>query len=274
MAAASRTQGERKPVETDTHAKTGREAPFSGVLAGRWIAITGAGRGLGRALAITLADAGAQVVLLGRDPAALQAVADAIRARSGSEAIPVACDLSQPESIADACRRALAATPVIDVLINNGAPWLEGQIEDLADADIIATVSAAVTGTLLTTKGLLPALRRSKGADIVTIVSTSGLPEEQSGRGSVAFSAAKYGQAGISRRLQHELRAQGIRVTALYPPDFDNTDPLDQSWNVVRDPAAGERLTNRDVVATVLFVLTAPRVCAYPTIVLENMSEA
>jgi hypothetical protein len=61
-------------------------------------------------------------------------------------------------------------------------------------------------------------------------------------------------------------------VTAIYPPDFDDTDPVDANWNEIRDPAAGEKLTNREVIAAVLFAITAPRVCAYPTIVLDNMS--
>ena len=242
------------------------------MLSGKRIVITGASRGLGRALAITAADQGADLVLLGRNETALSIVADAIKTRTGRDVAGVPCDLAQPDSVTEACRQTLRTAPVIDVLINNGAPWLPGSIEDLADADIAATVAAAVTGTVLITKGLLPGLRRSAAADIVTIVSTAGLPGHNFGSASAAFHAAKHGQSGFSERLQQELKRYGIRVTAIYPPDFDATDPLDPAWSTVRDPAAGARLTNREVVATVMFAITAPRVCAYPVIVLDNMS--
>jgi short-subunit dehydrogenase len=131
--------------------------------------------GWAAALAITVADHGADLVLLGRDETALSAVADAIRARCERDIATVPCDLAQPDSVAQACRHTLAATPVVDVLINNGAPWLPGNLEDLGDADIATTVAAVVTGTVLMTKGLLPGLRRSAAADIVTIVSTAGV---------------------------------------------------------------------------------------------------
>jgi NAD(P)-dependent dehydrogenase (short-subunit alcohol dehydrogenase family) len=242
------------------------------LLSGKRIVITGAGRGLGRALAITTADQGADLVLLGRNETALSTVAEAIKTRTGRHVASVPCDLAQPDSVTGACRQTLRTAPVIDVLINNGAPWLPGSIEDLADADIAATVAAAVTGTVLITKGLLPGLRRSAAADIVTIVSTAGLPGQNFGSASAAFHAAKHGQSGFSERLQEELKRYGIRVAAIYPPDFDDTDPLDPAWNTVRDPATGAKLTNREVVAAVMFAITAPRVCAYPLIVVDNMS--
>lgn len=240
-------------------------------LSDRRIVITGASRGLGRALAITAADHGAELVLLARDTAASRRVADAINARTGRRAASLECDLARPDSIAQACRQILAEGSVIDVLINNGAPWLPGKFEEITEADITATIAAAVTGTLLITKGLLPGLRRSMAADIVTLVSTSGLPGNNRGGGSVPFRAAKHGQSGLSAQLHEELKTHGIRVTAIYPPDFDDTDPLDVDWNQIRDPATGARLTNREVVAAVMFAITAPRVCAYPAIVLDNM---
>lgn len=206
-------------------------------LSSRRIAITGAGRGLGRALAITAADQGAEVVLLGRSVTALRGVSDIIGARTGRHPASIACDLSEATGIARACAEVLSTDPVLDVLINNGAPWLPGGIEDTSDADIGATVAAAVTGTILITKALLPALRRSAAADIVTIASTAALPGRPHDGASGAFHAAKHGQAGFSDWLRAEVRGLGIRVSALYPPDFDDTDPLEASWTEVRDPA-------------------------------------
>ena len=240
------------------------------VLSGRRVVITGASRGLGRALAIVAADQGAELVLLGRDSAKLTPVAESIKGRTGREAATLSCDLALPDSIREACHRTLEIAPVVDVLVNNASPWLPGTVEDVTEKDIATTVAAAVTGTILTTIGLLPGLRQSAGADIVTIVSTAALPGENSGEASAVFHAAKHAQSGFSDKLRAELKAQGIRVTAIYPPDFDDTDPLDPEWNQVRERTAHGRLTNREVVAAVLFAITAPRVCTYPVIVLGN----
>lgn len=234
-------------------------------LQGRRVVITGAGRGLGRAMAIVAADRGADVVLLGRNPAALDDVAAAIASRTGRRPVTVPCDLAQPDSVREACDAVLAANPVVDVLINNGAPWLPGDLMSVTEADILATLSGAVAGTILATKGLLPGLMRSPAADIVTIVSTSGWPGWDIGASS-PFHAAKHGQSGFSDALRHELKGKGIRVMAIYPPDFDDVDPLGPRWTDTRG-----KLTNREVVETVLFALKSPRACTYPVIILDNM---
>jgi NAD(P)-dependent dehydrogenase (short-subunit alcohol dehydrogenase family) len=233
--------------------------------------VTGAGRGLGRALAIVAAERGAETVLLGRDLVALGKTGAAIGARTGMTPLCVECDLARPASIAQACRNVLSAGRTIDVLVNNAAPWLPGNIDEASEEAAIDTIGATVTGTILVTKGLLPALEASPAADIVTIVSTAGLINGPVGVPSAIFHAAKHGQSGFADRLRHELKPRGIRVTAIYPPDFSDIDPLDADWERPRDAAAGEALGNRDVVATILFAITAPRACAYPMIVLDNM---
>lgn len=241
------------------------------MLSGRRVVITGAGRGLGRAFAIAAGDEGAVVVLLGREPTKIQAVAASIEARTFRNVAAIPCDLSQPSSISQACRATIALSPVVDVLINSAAPWLAGDLVELADADIAASVAATVTGTILLTKGLLPALRQSTAADIVTIVSTAGMPDRDLIGASAAFHAAKHGQAGFSNRLAAELKDHKIRVSAIFPPDFDDTDPLGAEWNAVRRPAPGARMTNREIVAAIMFAISAPRICATPIIVLDNM---
>jgi NAD(P)-dependent dehydrogenase (short-subunit alcohol dehydrogenase family) len=233
---------------------------------GRRVVITGAGRGLGRALAIKIADHGAETALLGRDHAALQAVAETIRSRTGRDALTVACDLARSDSIADACRTVLAGNARVDVLVNNAATWLTGALADQPDAEIAAALAATVTGTILVTKGLLPALRSSPAADIVTVVSTAGWVRWDLGA-SAAFHAAKHGQSGFSDALRHELKGTGIRVTALYPPDFDDIDPLGPDW----DNNERRKLSNREVVDTILFAIAAPRACVYPVILMDTL---
>jgi short-subunit dehydrogenase len=236
-------------------------------LASRRIVITGAARGLGRSLALAAADAGGSVVLLGRDTAALCAVAATISSSTQQTAEVVPCDLGQPESISAACAVVLGTNPVVDVLINNGSPWLEGRLADLSEADIVATVAAGVTGTILITRGLLPGLVRSRTADIVTIVSTAGLPGGEFDAASTAFHAAKHGQTGFCDKLRAELKSQAIRVAAIFPSDFEHVDPGSGSS---REPTAAGKLTSRDVVDAVMFAITAPRNCAIRAVHLEG----
>ena len=236
-------------------------------LASRRIVITGAARGLGRSLALAAADAAGSVVLLGRDTAALGAVAATIAARTRQQAEVVPCDLARPESISAACEVILAMNPVVDVLINNGAPWLEGRLVDLSAADVVATVAAGVTGTILISRGLLPGLVRSRSADIVTIVSTAGLAGGEFDSASTAFHAAKHGQAGFCDKLRVELKPQAIRVAAIYPSDFEHTD---SGSNDTREATPAGKLTSREVVAAVMFAITAPRNCAIGAIHLEG----
>lgn len=235
-------------------------------LSGRRIVITGAGRGLGRALAIKTADHGADVVLLGRDNIALHAVAEIIQSRTGRKAFTASCDLAQPDSIRDACRAVLSEGAGVDVLVNNAATWLTGTLADQSDAEIASAIAATVTGTVLVTRAFLPALRASRAADIVNVVSTAGLPRWDLGA-ATAFHAAKHGQSGFSDAVRHELRGAGIRVTALYPPDFDDVDPLTPEWS----RTDRGRPSNREVVDTILFALAAPRTCQYPVIIMDHL---
>jgi len=209
--------------------------------------------------------------LLGRDPAALAVVAETIRERAGRESLVVPCDLARPDSIGSACEVVLDKDPKVDVLINNGAPWLEGRLDELTDVEIATTVSAAVSGTILVTKGLLPGLQRSSCPDIITIVSTSGVPGWDLSGGSAPFYAAKHGQSGFSDKLRHELKGTGIRVSAIYPPDFDDADPTDDSWNRAPDDA---KISSREIVSILLFILVTPRTCNFPVVILEGMQPA
>jgi NAD(P)-dependent dehydrogenase (short-subunit alcohol dehydrogenase family) len=237
-------------------------------LSGRRIVITGATRGLGRALAITAADRGADLVLLGRSPTALTALIDTIRARTGRSCAHGLCDLSSPESIAKASEQILSAAPVLDVLINNACPWLVGDLEELQEEEIIATVMAGVAGTILITKHLLPGLRSSAAADIVTVVSTAGRPGTRAGiDASTVFHAVKHAQAGFHERLHVEVKKYGIRTAAIYPPDFEDVDPLGPGW----DTAPRNHLTSRHVVEAILLSIS-PRLSGDPTIPLDANS--
>jgi NADP-dependent 3-hydroxy acid dehydrogenase YdfG len=234
---------------------------------GRKIAITGAGRSLGAALAIVSADRGAHPVLLGRSRDALELVADAIEVRTGRRSPVVVCDLADAASVAAAAGILTDDHANLDCLVNSGAHWSGGKFEAMSDADIAAVVGSALTGTMALTRRLLPLLRARPTADIHTVVSKSGLQYARLRGSSVAFRAAKAGQDGFVQGLTEELAGSSIRVTSVYPGIIEDISPLDPAWNVARSPAA--MLSNREVVEAILFALEMPANVSVRSLVIE-----
>jgi NAD(P)-dependent dehydrogenase (short-subunit alcohol dehydrogenase family) len=223
------------------------------------VAITGAGRGLGRALAISLGRDGAEVFLSARNFAAAETVAQEVR-HAGGRAHAFECDLADPESIRDFAEAIGEVSDTVDVLVNNGAPYLDaGGFLEASDEDIAATIAAGAAGTVLVTKALLPLLSRSSRPDIVTLVSGCGEYGNHRSTAHEAFYAAKSAQAGFTEVLSKRLRPQGVRVISLYPPDFDDVDPLSPEWDRARE--AAEALSGRSVVDCVRFAIGQPRDC-------------
>ena len=144
-------------------------------LQGKVVAITGAGRDTGRALALAFAERGAHVFVSARDPEAARRTVDAVRAsgRGGAEAFT--CDLESADAVRGFAAALAERTDRLDVLVNNGARYLHGEdLSTVADEDIAGAITGAVTGTILLTKHLLPLLRASARPDIVNLVSACG----------------------------------------------------------------------------------------------------
>ena len=239
-------------------------------LEGRLFVITGAGRGLGAAFAMVLAAEGARLVLTGRDGAALERVADAVAAAGWPRPATALLDLSDAAGAAAAARTIAAGHPGIDGLINNGATWQTGRITDHDSAALAAVINSQVTGAAVVTRELAPSLLAAPAADILFVVSNSGLPNVPRYGATAAFHAAKHGQAGLSDGLRQEFAGTNVRVIGLYPPDLDTMTPLDAAWE--ESPARGpdRRVTSRDVVEAGLFALTRPRNVTLSTIVLDS----
>lgn len=228
-------------------------------LKGRVTVVTGAGRGLGAALAIALADAGCTPVLCGRNMKALAEVAATIVDRTGIEADIVELDLADAASVKSAGDALTAMHPAIDLLINNGAMWLESSLVDYSAEEVLGAVNSSVSGTFLLTQGLLPALKRSSGPDIVTIGSVSGLPNAALQTVSVPFYAAKRAQAALADGFRQVLMGTAVRSIDVHPPNLDDVLPDQPEWERSSNRRKGERATNRDIVDAVLFAITRPR---------------
>ncbi len=241
-----------------------------GALSGRTFVITGAGRGLGAAFAMVLGAEGANLVLTGREAGALEGVRDAVITRGESRPEIATLDLSDPAGAAAAARAIAERVEGIDGLINNGATWQTGRITDHDSAALAAVVTSQVTGALVVTRELAPALLAAPSADIVMVVSNSGLPNVPLYGATAAFHAGKHGQAGLTDGLRQEFAGTNVRVIGLYPPDLDTMTPLDAAWQESPSRGANQRVTSRDVVEAALFALTRPRNCTLATIVLDS----
>ncbi|MND78063.1 putative oxidoreductase [compost metagenome] len=228
-------------------------------LEGSVVVVTGAGRGLGAALAISLAEVGSRPILCGRRREALEGVASTILERAGLQAKLVELDLGDAASVARAVAQLKAEHEVVDILINNGAMWLERSEEDHHPEEVLGVVNAAVSGTFLLTQGLMPLLHGSVRPDIVTIGSIGGLPNAAIQTVSVPFYAAKRAQAALAEGLAQMLVGTPVRSPVVHPPYLEDIEPGGEAWESASQRRKGERATNRDIVDAVLLAVTRPR---------------
>lgn len=184
------------------------------LLKDRVAVITGAGRGIGRQVALHFAKEGARVVLTGRSTDMLEEVAGEIR-KDGEEVLTVAMDVRDPDSVAGAAKHALETFGAVDVLVNNsgiggpGAPLWE-----VDPADWEETFRVNVTGTFLACRAFLPSMIARRSGSIIVIGSTSGKRPHVH---RSAYASSKMALIGLTRTLAAEVGPFGIRVNLISP---------------------------------------------------------
>lgn len=197
-------------------------------LAGKTAVVTGAGRGIGRSIALAFARAGADLAICSRTVAELEATRQAIEAE-GSNCFLGVADLSDPGETEGFCREALAALGQVDVLVNNAGAQLEiGKVAE-SDPDLWwKTVEVNVRGPYLVTRMLLAGL--ADGAKIINISSGVGL---SAGQQNSAYHVSKAGLHILTEALANELWPRGIDVNNLIPgpvatSNFNRDEPGDR----------------------------------------------
>lgn len=226
-------------------------------LEGRTALVTGGSRGIGAAVARSLAAAGATVAAL---------------SRSGADpgipgVVPVACDLRERASVIEAVDQIAARLGGLDIVVPNAGVGSYGPFLSLSAQDVDEMIDVNVKGTLHTLQAALPHLMRSPAADIVIVASEAGrrgLPGES------VYCASKFAQVGLGRALDHELREHGVRCTNLCPGGVatgfafgHGRDPLDEVG----------MMSAEEVADVVLFALTRPRGMRLLEIALRPMTE-
>lgn len=182
-------------------------------LQGKIAIITGAGKGIGRATALTLAKQGVSLGLIARTEADLQAVAEEVSAHGVRIEIATA-DITDNAQVEQAIDQLYKALGKFDILINNAGIAKFGGFLDLTIEEWERIIRVNLFGMYYVTRAVLPKLIEQKSGDIINISSTAG---EKGGAAMSAYSASKFGVMGLTESLAMEARKHDIRVTALTP---------------------------------------------------------
>ena len=217
--------------------------------------VTGAGSGVGQAIAIALAKQNWQVALLGRREETLRQTVK--RAGKDSKNLLVCpCDISIVKAVETLANRILAEFKEVEVLVNAaGTNAPKRALEVLSLEDYHAMIDTNLNGAYYCVQAFLPQMRARKSGTIINIVSEAG--KQASPKAGPAYVMSKFGLAGLTQSINAEERANGIRACAVFPGDID-TPLLDKR---PAPPTTAERarmLTSDDVAACALLVLSLP----------------
>jgi NAD(P)-dependent dehydrogenase (short-subunit alcohol dehydrogenase family) len=203
--------------------------------------VTGANRGIGRAIAVALAADGFTVAATARDTATLGDTVDEI-ASAGHEVVPLACDVADEDAVADLAERVLRLGRVHTVVANAGVAGPTAPLHDVTLAQWRECLATDLDGVFLTFRAFIPALVAAGEGALVAISSMTG---KRPLHGRTPYAAAKMGVIGLVRTLAVELGPHGIRVNAVCPGAVAGPRIED----VIRRQAAARGLSEAEVLA-------------------------
>ena len=226
-------------------------------LIGKVAVVTGAGRNIGRAIALTLAEGGASVLVNARrNRVEAEAVVREIEA-AGGKAIAHIGDVADAKAVQEMADTAVKQFGRIDILVNNAALRREKSFAQMDYADWREILDVTLDGTFHCVKACLPALRQS-GAG--TIVNIGGLSAHTGAANRAHVVTAKAGIIGFTRALAHDLADDGITVNCVVPGLIGTPRPKDKpepAHHLTHQTISGERGRPEDVAATVRFLCGA-----------------
>jgi len=217
--------------------------------------VTGAGSGVGQAVALKLARAGWRVAVIGRRAATLEeTLARAGAAREQLLACP--CDIGDSKAVAQMGREVLSQLGSVEVLVNAaGTNAPKRALEVLSLEDYHQMIDTNLNGAYYVTQAFLPHMRARRSGTIIHIVSDAG--KQASPKAGPAYVMSKFGLAGLTQSINAEERANGIRACAIFPGDID-TPLLDKRPSPPSAEARTRMLQADDVAECVWLAVSLP----------------
>ena len=217
--------------------------------------ITGAGSGVGQAIALALLKQGWRVALVGRRAQALEETAD-LAGPLRSQCLVCPCDIGEPAAVARMAKQVFDAFQDVEVLANAaGTNAPKRSLEVLSLEDYHAMMNANLNGAYYCVQAFLPGMRARQSGTIVNIVSDAG--KQASPKAGPAYVMSKFGLAGLTQSINAEERENGIRACAIFPGDID-TPLLDKRPAPPPPEARAKMMKAEDVAECALLCINLP----------------
>lgn len=214
-------------------------------LQGRIAVVTGAGRGIGRAVALRLGELGAEVALVARSMSDLESVAAEMRSR----VVAIAADVRRQDDIASMYERVVQELGAVTILVNAAGVYHFGRASDASEEDFDRVVDTNLKGTFLVCRSVLAGMMTQGGGDIVNIASIAG---KVGTANRALYCASKFGVVGFTQALAEEVREHGIRAAVLCPGSTNTRfSPKDTEGR-----SRERMLQPEDIASTVAMIVT------------------
>lgn len=216
------------------------------VLTDKIAVVTGAGSGIGEAIATLLHEEGAKVVLAGRNKDKLQNVANQL-AQDSVKVVPT--DVTKKEEVDELIKIAQQTFGGLDIVINSVGQMLSSKITDYQVDEWDSMIDVNIKGTLYTAQAALPTMLEQSSGHLINIASISGFEVTKS---STIYSATKAAVHTITQGLEKELAKTGVKVTSISP------GMVDTAITAAYNPSDRKKLDPQDIAEAVLYALTQP----------------
>ena len=216
------------------------------VLTDKIAVVTGAGSGIGEAIATLLHEEGAKVVLAGRNKEKLQNVANQL-SQDSVKVVPT--DVTNKEEVDELIKIAQQTFGGLDIVINSAGQMLSSKITDYQVDEWDSMIDVNIKGTLYTVQAALPTMLEQSSGHLINIASISGFEVTKS---STIYSATKAAVHTIAQGLEKELAKTGVKVTSISP------GMVDTAITAAYNPSDRKKLDPQDIAEAVLYALTQP----------------